>query len=123
MSAGNPIRVLIVDDHSIVRTGIAGMLAETEAVEVAGEASDGEAAMRRIRELQPDLLLMDLRMPVLDGPATIAALRKEGNNLPVLVLTTYDTDTDILRAIESGANGYLLKDASREELLQAISAT
>ncbi len=118
-----PVRVLIVDDHSIVRTGIAGMLAEIDSVEVIGEAQDGQHAIRAIDELQPDVVLMDLRMPVMDGPTTIATLRKEGNQIPVLVLTTYDTDTDILRAIESGASGYLLKDASQEELIQAITAT
>lgn len=123
MNPNSPVHVLIVDDHSIVRTGIAGMLADIDGVEVAGEAADGQAALQAIADRRPDLVLMDLRMPVMDGPTTIAALRKNGDDIPILVLTTYDTDADILRAIESGANGYLLKDASREELIQAITAT
>lgn len=117
-----PIRVLLVDDHAIVRTGIAGMLADTPAIDVIGEVSDGEQALRAIVSLDPDIVLMDLRMPVLDGPATIARLRESGDTRGVLVLTTYDSDADILRAIEAGANGYLLKDASRDQLIRAITA-
>ena len=116
------IRVLITDDHAIVRTGIAGMLAERDDITVIGEAADGMAALHAIKELGPDVVLMDLRMPTMDGPTTIVKLREQGDQTPVLVLTTYDTDTDILRAIEAGANGYLLKDATRAELTQAILA-
>jgi len=124
MTARNaPVTVLIVDDHAIVRTGIAGMLAELDSVAVIGEAANGEEALRVVADLLPDVVLMDLRMPVMDGPATISTLRKQGNQIAVLVLTTYDSDADILRAIEAGANGYLLKDTSREELVQAITAS
>jgi DNA-binding NarL/FixJ family response regulator len=122
MSQAKPIRVLLVDDHTIVRTGIAGMLAESSAVSVIGEAANGEEGLRQISELDPDVVLMDLRMPVLDGASAISRLRAEGDRRGILVLTTYDTDADIVRAVEAGANGYLLKDASREELIQAIEA-
>lgn len=122
MSQAKPIRVLLVDDHTIVRTGIAGMLAESPAVSVIGEAANGEEGLRQISELDPDVVLMDLRMPVLDGASAISRLRAEGDRRGILVLTTYDTDADIVRAVEAGANGYLLKDASREELIQAIEA-
>jgi len=120
---GTIVRVLIVDDHSIVRTGIAGMLAEHPALDVVGEAANGQEALGQIASLAPDVVLMDLRMPEMDGTEAIDALRRAGNTIGILVLTTYDSDTDILRAIESGANGYLLKDTSRDELIRAIEAT
>lgn len=122
MTDAAPIRVVLVDDHAIVRTGIAGMLADAPGIAVIGEASDGVEARATIRDLDPDVVLMDLRMPRQDGPATIAALRADGDTRGILVLTTYDTDADIVRAIEAGANGYLLKDASREDLVRAIEA-
>lgn len=122
MDSTSPVRVYLVDDHAIVRTGIAGMLADVPGIEVIGEAGDGLAALTGIAEHDPDVVLMDLRMPRLDGPSTIARLRESGDMRGILVLTTYDTDADIVRAIESGANGYLLKDASRDELVQAIQA-
>ncbi len=117
-----PISVYLVDDHAIVRTGIAGMLADVEGMAVVGEAGDGLAAITGIQDHDPDVVLMDLRMPRLDGPSTVSRLRESGDNRGILVITTYDTDADIVRAIESGANGYLLKDASRDELVQAIRA-
>lgn len=117
------IRVVLVDDHPIVRAGIAGMLAQTEGIEVVGEASNGQEALSTIDTTSPDVLLLDLRMPVMDGPALIRKLRQQGNNVGILVLTTYDTDADILRATEAGANGYLLKDTSLTDLVQAIKAT
>lgn len=117
------IRVVLVDDHPIVRAGIAGMLAQTEGIEVVGEASNGEEALSIILNTSPDVLLVDLRMPLMDGPALIRHLRDKGNNIGILVLTTYDTDADILRATEAGANGYLLKDTSLRDLVQAIHAT
>lgn len=117
------IRVMLVDDHPIVRAGIAGMLAQTDGLEVVGEASNGHEALSLIASSSPDVLLLDLRMPVMDGPELIRVLREQGNQVGVLVLTTYDTDADILRAIEAGANGYLLKDTSLNDLVQAIRAT
>lgn len=117
------IRVMLVDDHPIVRAGIAGMLAHTEGIEVVGEAANGQEALAVVQRIQPDVLLLDLRMPIMDGPTMIRELRSSGNQIGVLVLTTYDTDADILRATEAGANGYLLKDTSLADLVQAIRAT
>lgn len=117
------IQVMLVDDHPIVRAGIAGMLAQTDGIEVIGEASNGQEAMPLIRSLSPDVILLDLRMPVMDGTELIERLRSDGNQVGILVLTTYDSDADILRAIEAGANGYLLKDTSHDDLIRAIEAT
>lgn len=119
----NDISILIVDDHAIVRTGLAGMLADVNGINVIGEAENGRSALTLVEQLQPDVVLMDLRMPEMDGPTAIARLRSSFPQLGILVLTTYDSDADILKAIESGANGYLLKDTSREDLLTAIRAT
>lgn len=116
------VRVLIADDHPVVRSGLAGMLAVEPDLEVVGEAADGEQAVALAHELSPDLVLMDLRMPVLDGAAATARLAVELPAVRVLVLTTYETDTDIVRAVEAGATGYLLKDTPREELVAGIRA-
>jgi DNA-binding NarL/FixJ family response regulator len=116
------IRTLIVDDHPVVRDGLRGMLAGDPEIEVVGEASDGNEALAVVESLRPDVILMDLRMPGLGGAATIRALAERGVRAGVLVLTTYDTDSDVVRAIEAGATGYLLKDAPREELVRAIRA-
>lgn len=117
------IRVMLVDDHPIVRAGIAGMLAHVDGIDVVAEAANGEDALGMITRTQPDVLLLDLRMPVMDGPSLIQKLRSEGNQIGILVLTTYDTDADILRATEAGANGYLLKDTTPQDLVKAIKAT
>jgi DNA-binding NarL/FixJ family response regulator len=123
VSVSDVIQVLLVDDHAIVRTGISGMLAGVPGIEIVGEAANGLEALNAVRTLAPDVVLMDLRMPVMDGPETIQAMRQQGLSPGILVLTTYDSDADILRAIEAGANGYLLKDTSQGELVQAIEAT
>jgi len=120
--ADSPIRIVIVDDHPVVRTGLAGMLASQPRYTVVGEAADGHQALAVIRTTRPDVVLMDLRMPLLDGADVIERLSAELPEINVLVLTTYDTDADILRAIEAGATGYLLKDTPREELFRAIEA-
>ena len=117
-----PIRLLIADDHPIVRAGFEGMLAERPDVAVVGEAGNGEEAVRLARRLNPDVVLMDLRMPEMDGVEAINRIKGEHPHVHVLVLTTYDSDADILRAIEAGATGYLLKDTPREELFRAIRA-
>jgi DNA-binding NarL/FixJ family response regulator len=117
-----PIRLMIVDDHPVVRDGLRGMLANEPDLEVVGEASDGAEALALVGSLQPDVILMDLRMPRLGGAATIEALAEQGTEANVLVLTTYDTDRDVVPALEAGATGYLLKDAPRDELLRAIRA-
>lgn len=116
------VRLLIADDHPIVRAGFEGMLAGQPDIEVAGEAADGREAVDLARKLEPDVVLMDLRMPELDGVAAIEEIRERLPETHVLVLTTYDSDADILRSIEAGATGYLLKDAPREELFRAIRA-
>ncbi len=116
------IRVLIADDHPVVRSGLAGMLGVEPDVEVVGEAGDGEAAVALAAQLRPDLVLMDLRMPVLDGAAATARITETLPDVRVLVLTTYETDADILRAVEAGATGYLLKDTPRDQLVAGVRA-
>jgi len=117
------IRILIVDDHPVVRDGLRGMLSGQPEFEVAGEAQDGQQAVERAGRLAPNVVLMDLRMPVMDGVEATTRIRAALAGIHVLVLTTYDTDAEILRAIEAGATGYILKDAPREELYRAIRAT
>jgi DNA-binding NarL/FixJ family response regulator len=116
------ITLVIVDDHPVVRDGLRGMFAGDDRFEVLGEAGDGCEALAVAARVQPDVVLMDLRMPVMDGVTTINALRVQGCAARVLVLTTYDTDSDVLPAIKAGATGYLLKDTPREELFRAVSA-
>jgi DNA-binding NarL/FixJ family response regulator len=117
-----PIRLLVADDHPVVRDGLRAMLATQPDMELVGEAATGTQAVERARALRPDVVLMDLQMPDLDGPAAIAALREQVPEVGVLVLTTYGTDADITRAVDAGATGYLLKDAPREQLFAAIRA-
>lgn len=114
------VSVILADDHLIVRKGLRAMLDPVPDIEVVAEAADGAEAVELVHELQPDVVLMDLRMPHLDGVAATDRLRSLDLATRVLVLTTYDTDADIVRAIEAGATGYLLKDATRDELLDAI---
>jgi DNA-binding NarL/FixJ family response regulator len=118
----SPIRLIIVDDHPVVRDGLRGMFAGDPGFEVLGEAATGAEAVTVVEGLRPDVVLMDLRMPQMDGVTAIAELRRRGSPARVLVLTTYDTDTDVLPAIEAGATGYLLKDAPRDELFRAVRA-
>lgn len=115
-----PIRLLITDDHPVVRDGIRGMFAGDPGFEVVGEASDGARAVEMARSLEPDVILMDLRMPGTGGVAAIRELARLGVPSRVLVLTTYATDSDVGPAIEAGATGYLLKDALPEELTRAV---
>ena len=117
------ISVLIVDDHPIVRDGLRGMLAADPRFEVIGEAADGIAAVAAAERWRPDVVLMDLRMPGGDGVSAIRELTSRGIPSRVLVLTTYDTDGDVLPAIEAGATGYLLKDAPLDELFRAVVAS
>jgi DNA-binding NarL/FixJ family response regulator len=115
------ITVLIADDHPIVRDGLRGMFTG-RGFEVVGEAASGAEAVTLAERLRPDVVLMDLRMPGTDGVTAITELARLGNPARVLVLTTYDTDSDVLPAIEAGATGYLLKDAPREDLFRAVEA-
>lgn len=119
-STVTPIRLLLADDHPVVRAGLAGMLGAEEDLDVVGEAGDGAEAVAMVRRLTPDVVLMDLRMPRMDGADATAAILAAEPATRVLVLTTYDTDTDIVRAVEAGATGYLLKDTPRRELAEAV---
>jgi DNA-binding NarL/FixJ family response regulator len=114
------IRLLIVDDHPVVRTGLRGMFETDASFAVVGEAADGVQAIDQVLAVHPDLVLMDLQMPVLDGVGAIARIRALPDPPPVLVLTTFDSDNQILRAVEAGASGYLLKDAPRDTLFAAV---
>jgi DNA-binding NarL/FixJ family response regulator len=114
------LRIIVVDDHTVMRAGVVALLAAEPTIEIVGEAGDGRAALDLAERLRPDVALLDLRMPVLDGVAATAGLCRLGTR--VLVLTTYDTDTEIERAIEAGAIGYLLKDTTRDQLVEAIHA-
>jgi DNA-binding NarL/FixJ family response regulator len=116
------IQVIIADDHPVVRTGLHGMLAGQPDIELVGEASSGEEAVRLVEQQRPDVVLMDLRMPGMDGVAATQEIVARCPGTEVLVLTTYDTDADILRAVQAGATGYLLKDTPRETLYRAIRA-
>jgi DNA-binding NarL/FixJ family response regulator len=118
----HPIRLLVVDDHPVVRDGLRGMFGANPEFEVVGLAGDGAEALELARTLEPHVVLMDLRMPGMDGVSAIEAMTHEGLSTNVIVLTTYDTDGDVLRAIKAGASGYLLKDAPEEELFRAVRA-
>lgn len=120
--AERTITLLIVDDHPVVRDGLRGMFAAYPEFEVLGEAANGRQAVELAALLDPDVVLMDLRMPGGGGVDAIAELTRRGLRCEVLVLTTYDTDSDTLPAIEAGATGYLLKDAPRDELFTAVRA-
>ena len=116
------IRVVLVDDQTLVRRGVRGLLELVPDIEVVGEASDGEEAIAKVPELQPDVLLLDIRMPRLDGIAVLDALRAAGTLPPTLVLTTFDDGDAAMAAIKAGAKGLMLKDVSLEDLTQAIRA-
>ena len=116
------IRVLIADDHLIVREGLRLILETGEGFELVGEATDGAEAVRLAHELSPDVILMDLRMPNMDGLAAIERLRVEQPQVAVVILTTYNEDDLMLRGLRAGARGYLLKDTDRETLLNTIRA-
>jgi DNA-binding NarL/FixJ family response regulator len=114
------VRILVTDDHPVVRAGLSGMLSGEPDFEVVGEAQNGKEAVAFVGELKPDVVLMDLRMPEMDGVTAIGHIKTDHPDVHILVLTTYESDADILRAIETGATGYLLKDTPREELFGAI---
>src|SRR5918996_2173702 len=117
-----PIKILVVDDHEVVRDGISVMMGRQRDFAVVGEASNGLEAIEKVQDLHPDIVLMDLRMPQMNGVEAMRRIRSEDSEVKFIVLTTYDNDEYIFDAIEAGAKGYLLKDASREELFQAVRA-
>jgi DNA-binding NarL/FixJ family response regulator len=121
MSAG-PVRVLLVDDQALFREALAVLLGVHGGIEVVGEAGDGAEALDRAAELRPDVVLMDLRMPVLDGVAATRRLRAEQPGVRVIALTTFDDEQDVFAALRAGAVGYLLKDVSSERLVEAVLA-
>lgn len=121
MSAA-PIRVLIADDHSLVRRGFAAILNMEDGVSVIGEAGDGEEAIDKWRSLRPDVVLMDLRMPQVDGLDAIRRIRAEDARASIIVLTTFDHDEDVYAGLRAGAKAYLLKDVQPEELFRCIRA-
>ncbi len=120
MNNATTIRILLVDDHPVVRAGLSGLLSSQPDFEVVGEASNGLEALSLLEQTGADVALMDLRMPQMDGVTAIRQIRARFPKVQVLVLTTYDTDSEIVRAVEAGATGYLLKDVPREELFRAV---
>jgi DNA-binding NarL/FixJ family response regulator len=122
METNSLIRIMIVDDHPIVRHGFAGMIATEPSMSVIAEAENGQRALELFRQHRPDITLMDLRMPGMTGVEAILAIRKEFPESRIIVLTTYDGDEDIYRALQAGAQGYLLKDMYCDEIVGAIRA-
>ena len=114
------ITVGVVDDQTLVRQGIRSLLDLADDIEVVAEATDGDEALTLVEQSRPQVLLLDLQMPRRDGIATLTALRERGDDLPVLVLTTFDDDELVLRALQAGAHGYLLKDVTLTQLVDAI---
>lgn len=120
MPESKEIRILIADDHFVVRSGLAAMVEAQQDMTVVAEAANGLEAVIKYQELRPDVVLMDLQMPEVDGAAAIKSIKNDFPNSKIIVLTTYDGDEDIFRALKVGAAGYLLKDAERSEILAAI---
>jgi DNA-binding NarL/FixJ family response regulator len=114
------IRLLVADDHPVLREGLAAVLATQPDFEVVGEAANGREVVRQVRRLQPDVVLLDLEMPEMDGVQALEELKAYGLEVRTLVLTAFDTDERILGAVKAGAQGYILKGASREEIFDAI---
>ncbi len=120
VTSASPIRVLAVDDHPLIRAGVVAFLATEPDLQVVAEAANGEEALEQYRELRPDIVLMDLSMPVMDGLSATRAILDEFPDASVIVLTTYDGDEDIHRALDAGARGYLLKDMVAADVLNVI---
>lgn len=114
------IRILLADDHPVVRDGLVAILSTQPDFEVVGEAGNGSSAVQLVQELKPDLILLDLEMPEMDGVETLQILRADNPNVRVIVFTAFDTDERILTAVQAGAQGYLLKGVPRQELFNAI---
>ena len=118
--ARKPIRVLVADDHPVVRKGLSSCLAQSSGVEIVGEASDGQDALRKAKQLSPDVVLMDIDMPMLNGLTAADILRKENPSIKVLILSMHNDSEYVMRILQSGARGYILKQAPTEELFKAI---
>ena len=118
--SSTPIRILIVDDHPVVQAGLTSMLNTNDGIEVVGSASSGLEALRMLAERNPDILLLDLRMPGMNGIDTLLAMQKIKSPARAIVLTSFETDENIYRAVQAGAQGYLLKDTPQEQMLEAI---
>ena len=118
--SSTPIRILIVDDHPVVQAGLTSMLNTNDGIEVVGSASGGFEALRMLAERKPDILLLDLRMPGMNGIDTLLAMQKMKSPARAIVLTSFETDENIYRAVQAGAQGYLLKDTPQEQMLEAI---
>lgn len=118
----NSYKILIVDDHMVVREGLKMILETDHRFEIAGEAENGQAALRLIEQLSPDIVLLDLNMPVMSGEETLQALNAKQSEIPVIILTTYNEDDLMINALALGAKGYLLKDTSRDELFRTIES-
>ncbi len=116
----NPIRILVVEDHHVVRQGLVALIKTVEDMQVVGEACDGKRAVELFRQHQPDVTIMDLRLPNMTGVEAITEIRRNFPLARIIVLTTYDGDEDIYRALQAGARGYLLKDMSGDDLMDAI---
>lgn len=114
------ITVVLADDHSLVRDGIKSLLEEVKSIEVIGEAADGEEALQKVASIQPDILIIDIRMPKLNGIETVAQLVKNSSSTKSLVLSMHDSEDYVLKSVEAGAKGYILKDTSRDEFIKAI---
>lgn len=122
METERPIRIVIADDHPIVREGLAAILGRQSDMEVVGEAKTGREAVELVQLLAPDVVLMDLRMPEMSGVEAIASIHRDRPECGILVLTVYDGDQEIVRALQAGARAYLLKDTYREDLIEAVRA-
>jgi two-component system, NarL family, response regulator len=120
LDSSNPIRVLIADDHAIMRQGLVALLEQEPDMSVVAQAGDGQEAVKMFCQHQPDVVLMDLRMPEMDGVAAITTICTEFAKAQIVVLTTYDGDEDIYRGLRAGAKGYMLKDAEPDQLFEAI---
>jgi DNA-binding NarL/FixJ family response regulator len=122
MTDASPIRVLVADDHPVVRQGVAGLIGGQPDMKIVGQASNGREAIQQFREHQPDVVLMDLQMPEMNGLDAMIAIRDEAPEARIIMLTTYAGDAQVLRAIKAGARGYLLKSALHKELLETVRA-